>query len=365
MLGTTESNQDGVLMYDAIVIGARCAGSPTAMLLARAGHRVLLLDKATFPSDKLSTHYIQPPGVKALENWGLLDRVIATNAPPITEFRVHLGGVRVPLPPQDGVAYCPRRYLLDSILLDAAREAGAEVRTAFKVDQLLMEADVVTGIRGHGRDEKPVQEMARYVIGAEGHHSLVADSVQAPKYREREALTGGYYSYFSGLEMDAAEVYVSERGGVLAFPTNDGQVCIAAGSAKANFAEYRKDIEAGFFNILDGAPEFAARVRASKREERWMGTVDVPNFFRKPWGPGWALVGDAGYMKDPVTGFGITDAFRDADLLAAALNNVFARRVAAEQALGGFQAKRDEAASPVYDMTLAMASGEMTKMLGG
>ncbi|MGE3073631.1 MAG: NAD(P)/FAD-dependent oxidoreductase [Dehalococcoidia bacterium] len=352
-------------MYDAIVIGARCAGSPTAMLLARAGYKVLLLDKATFPSDKLSTHYIQPPGVNALEEWGLLDRVVSTGAPPITEFRVHVGGVRLPMPPQDGIAFCPRRYLLDAILVDAAKDAGAEVRTAFKVDEVLMDGDRVTGIRGHGRDEMPVEESARYVVGAEGHHSLVADTVRAPKYREREALTGGYYSYFSGLPMDAAEVHVSDRGGVLAFPTNNNQVCIAAGTGKANFPEYRKDIESGFFNIVDGSPEFAKRVRAARREERWMGTADVPNFFRRPWGPGWALVGDAGYMKDPVTGFGITDAFRDAGLLSSALDQVFAGTATPEEALGGYQSKRDEAAGPVYEMTLAMASGEMANMLGG
>src|SRR6185295_1144422 len=183
-------------MYDAIVIGARCAGSPTAMLLARAGHRVLLLDKSTFPSDKLSTHYIQPPGVKCLEEWGLLDALVATNCPPITSFTVHSGDSVLMQPPMEGVAYCPRRYLLDKILVDAAEAAGAELRTGFKVEEITMEGDTVTGIVGHGRDGAPVRESARYVIGAEGHHSLVADTVQAPLYREREALTGGYYSYW-------------------------------------------------------------------------------------------------------------------------------------------------------------------------
>jgi flavin-dependent dehydrogenase len=351
-------------MYDAIVVGARCAGSPTAMLLARSGHRVLLLDKSTFPSDKLSTHYIHPPGVKCLEDWGLLDAVIATNAPPITSFTVHTGDTLLPMPPMVGVAYCPRRYLLDKILVDAAVAAGAEFREGFRVDEVMMEGATATGIIGHGRDGQPVRESARYVIGAEGHHSLVAEKVNAPKYREREALTGSYYSYWSGVEMSGAEVFISPLGGILAFPTNDGRVCIAAGGPRDQFKAFRSNIEETFYSQLDAAPLFAARVRAGKREERWMGTADVPNFFRKPWGPGWALVGDAGYMKDPVTGWGISDAFRDAGLLAGAMHEVLTGSASPEEALAGYQEARDTAAIPVYEMTLLMASGEMANQFG-
>jgi flavin-dependent dehydrogenase len=347
-------------MYDAIVVGARCAGSPTAMLLARAGRRVLLLDKSTFPSDKLSTHYIQPSGVKLLEGWALLDAVRATNAPAITRFAVYgAGDTLLMAPPMEGPAYCPRRYLLDKILVDAAVAAGAELREGFRVDEVTVDGERVTGIAGHGRDGATVRESARYVIGAEGHHSLVAETVQAPKYREREALTGGYYSYFSGVPMEGAEIYISDRGGVLAFPTNDGRVCIAAGRAKSEFHAYRADIETTFFSILESSPKFAARVRAGKREERWMGTADVPNFFRKPWGPGWALVGDAGYMKDPTLGFGIADAFRDAGLLARALDAVYSGRAQPDEALAEYQALRDADASPIYELTLQMASGDM------
>lgn len=345
-------------MYDVIVIGARCAGSPTAMLLARAGHRVLLLDRATFPSDRLSTHYIQPPGVAALRDWGLLDMVIATGTPPITKFTVFVNGQQVPLPPQTAEGYCPRRYLLDKILVDAAVAAGAELREGFRVESLQFDGQRVAGIVGRDREGNTFHESAHFVVGAEGHHSLVADTVNAAKYRERDALTGGYYSYWSGVPADGAEVYISDRGGVLAFPTNDNQLCIAAGRSHDQFDAYRKDIEGTFFSILDGAAEFAARVRQGKREERWFGSADVPNFFRKPYGDGWALVGDAGYMKDPVTGFGITDAFRDAGLLAEALDLVLTGQ-GGEEALASYQERRDAAALPVYEMTLQMASGEM------
>ncbi len=352
-------------MYDAIVVGARCAGSPTAMLLARKGHRVLMVDKATFPSDKLSTHYIHPPGVQAMERWGVLEVVLATNPPPTTKFRVFAGGVELPIPPMEGVAYCPRRYLLDKALVDAAVEAGVETREGFTVDEVLLEGERVTGIAGHARGGERVVEEARYVVGADSHHSVVAKAVDAPKYREREALTGAYYSYWSGVPTEGAEIYVADAGGVLAFPTNDGQLCIAAGRAIDGFKEYRADIEGTFMEIVEAAsPEFAARVRAGKREERWMGSADVPNFFRKPWGEGWALVGDAGYMKDPVTGWGITDAFRDAELLATALDEALSGARPAEEALQAYQEQRDAAAGPVYEMTLAMASGEFATPLG-
>lgn len=346
-------------MYDVIVVGARCAGSPTAMLLARAGHRVLLVDKARFPSDKVSTHYIQPSGIACLDAWGLLDAVKATNAPAIEHFAVYAGDSLLMEPPMEGVAYCPRRHLLDKILVDAAMAAGVELRAAFKVDEVVMDEETVTGIVGHERGGERVQEAAAYVVGAEGHHSLVADAVRAPKYREREALTGGYYSYWSGIDMKGAEIHISDRGGVLAFPTNDGLVCIAAGRSRDLFDEYRQNIDETFFSILDAAPRFAAKVRAGKREERWTGTSDVPNFFRKPWGPGWALVGDAGYMKDPTTGLGIADAFRDANLLAGALDDALSGRRRAEEALAQYQAQRDAAAIPMYEFTLQMAAGEL------
>lgn len=347
-------------MYDAIVIGARCAGSPTAMLLGRAGYRVLLLDRSTFPPDKLSTHYIQPQGVQALDRWGLLDAVIATGAPEITSFTIYGAGDQLLMqPPMEGSAYCPRRYLLDKILVDAAVASGAELREGVRVEEILMDGDTVAGVRGRTRDGAPMVEHARYVIGAEGHHSLVADAVRAEKYHEREALTGGYYSYWSGVGLRGAEIYISDRGGVLAFPTNGGLACIAAGRARSEFEAYRADVEGTFISILDASPKFAAKVRAGVREERWMGAADVPNFFRKPWGSGWALVGDAGYMKDPTTGWGIADAFRDAELLAKALDLTLSGRKPADEALAGYQQRRDAAAMPVYEITLQIASGEM------
>jgi 2-polyprenyl-6-methoxyphenol hydroxylase-like FAD-dependent oxidoreductase len=352
-------------MYDAIVVGARCAGAPTAMLIARKAYRVLLVDKATFPSDKLSTHYIQPWGVKQLEKWGLLDAVKATGCPALSTFKVFMGDTLLTNAPQEGDAYCPRRYLLDKILVDAAVASGVELREAFTVDAITRVGETVTGIAGHARGADTGSETARVVIGADSHHSIVAKAVNAPKYREHPALTGGYYSYFSGVPMDGAEVHISPFGGVLAFPTNNAQVCVAAGGAKSQWPAYKADIEGMFWKLVEASPDFGARVRAGKREERFVGSVDVPNFFRKPWGPGWALVGDAGYMKDPTTGLGIADAFRDAELLADALDEAWSGRRPWDEALGDYQAKRDKAALPMYEMTIQMASGQLADQLAG
>ena len=348
-------------MYDAIVVGARCAGSPTAMLLARQGHRVLLVDRDTFPSDIMSTHYIQPPGVAQLEKWGLLNRVLAAGTPAIEKLTFHLGPASFKPPKLPGApdlpAYCPRRTVLDKILVDAAVEAGAEMREGFSVQELTFEGDTVTGIRGRSGGAE-FAEQAKIVVGADGMHSRVARAVDAPKYNERPAYSCAYYNYWSGIGVEDADIYMGESGGVLSFPTNDGLTCIAVGTEAAKFGEFRSDIEGNYMKWLaEAAPDFAAIVRKGKPEERWIGTADTANFFRKPYGPGWALVGDAGYHKDPVTGLGIMDSFRDAELLADAIDDGLSGRALLEEALAGYQQKRDEAATPMYEFTCALASG--------
>lgn len=347
--------------FDAIVVGARCAGSPTAMLLSRMGYRVLLVDRATFPSDTMSTHVVHPLGVAALSRWGLRDRLAATGCPPIHTYAYDFGRFTIAGSPGTDVfpvAYCPRRRVLDKLLVDAAAEAGAEVREGFAVDRVLIEDGRVVGIKGHGRDGKPIEERARVVVGADGRHSRVAEAVDAQSYNARPALLAMYYAYWSGLPMDGRlETYVLPNRGFAAAPTHDGLTFVVAGWPYALFHEHKKDIEGNYRKVIALAPGFAERLAGARREEPFIGAT-VPNHFRKPYGPGWALVGDAGYLKDPITAQGISDAFQDAELCAAALDESFRGVRPFDEAMGDYQRRRDTRAVPMYEFTCQLATME-------
>ena len=338
-------------MYDAIVVGARCAGSPTAMLLARAGHRVLLVDRAGFPSDTLSTHYIHQPGVARLRGWGLLDRVVATGCPPARRMTFDVGpfalsGAPTPADGADA-AYAPRRYLLDQILLEAASAAGAEVRERFSVGELLIEDGRVTGIRGREAGGATVTERAGIVVGADGMRSRVARAVGAPTYHERPGRTCAYYTYWSGVPLDGAELYPRDGRMVIAGPTNDGRTIVTVFWPRAEFHLVRADIERSFLEAVALAPSLAERLRGGRRDERFYGTGELPFFYRRPYGPGWAL-----------TAQGISDAFRDAELLAGSIDEGLRGHRPLGDALADYERRRNEAALPLYDFTYELASLE-------
>ena len=347
--------------YDAIVVGARCAGSPTAMLLARKGYKVLMVDRATFPSDTVSTHLLHPPGVAALRRWGLLDRLLATGCPPIDTYAFDFGPFTISGAPgtdEAPVAYGPRRTVLDKLLVDAAAEAGVEVREGFTVSEVVVDDGRVTGVRGHGGDGRTVTERARVVVGADGRHSLVARAVKPEQYHEKPQLLCGYYTYWSGLPMDGRfQTWVRPYRGFAAWPTNDDLTVVIVGWPFAELEANRRDIEGNYLKTLELAPELAERVHAATRQARFVGTA-VPNWFRKPYGPGWALVGDAGYNKDFITGHGMHDAFRDAELCAAALDQAFTGARPFEAAMGDYQATRDRQVLPMYELTTEFATLE-------
>lgn len=368
--------KDDATMYDAIVIGARCAGSPTAMLLARKGWRVLLVDRATFPSDTLSAHYIHHAGTACLKRWGLLEAVAASNCPPVRRFLTDLGdGLRftvnyeagtvdfgfatfpIPQGDSDAVVYCPRRRILDTILLNAAIEAGAEWREAFTVREIVMEGDRAVGIRGGARSGPEVVERAPVIIGADGRHSLVAQTMAAPAYDTRPPLTCAYHSYWNGLAVEGLEFYARAGRCINVTPTNDGRTVVGVSWPHEEFASVRQDLEAKFGEAVALAPNLAERIAKATREERFVGTADLPGFFRKPYGPGWALVGDAGYHRDPIVGQGISDAFRDAELVSDALDDGFANRRPLPEALAEYETARNVAARPMYDL-----AGELAKL---
>ncbi len=345
--------------YDAIIVGARCAGSPTAMLLARRGWKVLLVDRATFPSDTVSTHLVHAPGVAALQRWGLLDRVVASECPAIERYSFDFGPFTIAGRPHasDGVslAYAPRRIVLDKILVDAAAEAGAEVREGFAVDDVIVEDGAVVGIRGRGADGVPAVERARIVIGADGRNSQVARAVGAEEYETKPMLQWSYYTYWSNLPVDGMETLIRPDRGWGAFATNDGLTLVVVGWPYSEASAYKSDVAANYLATFELAPDFARRVRGARREERFAGGA-VANYFRRPFGPGWALVGDAGYNKDPITAQGISDAFHDAERCSAALHDGFGGRRPLDQALADWQRERDAAAMPMYEFTTQLAT---------
>jgi 2-polyprenyl-6-methoxyphenol hydroxylase-like FAD-dependent oxidoreductase len=350
-------------MFDAIVVGARCAGSPTAMLLARRGYKVLLVDRAAFPSDTISTHILWPHGAELLARWGLLTRLAATSLPPIClqmSFDVGPFALRGTIPDaNDGKGgFCPRRHVLDSLLLNAAAESGVEVRETFTVDDLLFAGDTVVGIRGHRENGRPVEERGRIVIGADGVNSFVARAVRAAEYDTRPVAACAYYSYFSGVPQDDIELFVRDHCAFGGAPTNDGLHLVMVNWPAREFPEVRADLENRVWRALELSSGFAARVRQGRREEKWYGTAGVPNYFRKPFGGGWVLVGDASYSKDPMTAQGISDAFIEAQMLAEALDAGLSGRGPLDELLAAHELARNERVRPMYEFTNELAALE-------
>jgi 2-polyprenyl-6-methoxyphenol hydroxylase-like FAD-dependent oxidoreductase len=347
-------------MYDVIIIGARVAGASTALLLARKGLRVLCVDRATFPSDALSSHQVQLPGVASLMRWGLLEQVIAAGTPPTRQVRFDSGGVVLSgrFPAYEGVdaLYSPRRVILDKLIVDAARRSGAEVREGFLVDEMTFADGEVTGIRGRERHGRPVTETAPLVIGADGKHSFLATAVAAPWYRKRPILSVGYYSYWEALATQGGEMYARDRRAIGVWPTNDGLVVTFLSAPLAEFGAFRSNVESACLDTLDRVGELGARMRAAKQVGPFRGTADLPNGFRKPYGSHWALVGDAGFVMDPITGQGISQALRDAELLSDEVSAAFEGKRTFDAALSEYERQRNLRAFPIYEFTTEMAS---------
>jgi 2-polyprenyl-6-methoxyphenol hydroxylase-like FAD-dependent oxidoreductase len=346
--------------YDVVVVGARVAGAPTAMLLARKGYRVLLVDRMRFPSDTMSSHFIPAYGTARLARWGLLRRLLDTGCPPISRLTSDWGDIRLTgtPPPYEStrIGVCPRRYIIDKLLIDAATESGAEFEENFLVTGLLGEQDRVRGVRGRTKAGAQVAVPARFVVGADGMRSFVARSVRAQEYDTVEPLTITYYTYFENLPMDELLIHWRPGRCVPAIPTHHGHTVVLCGSPYDQWQRFRADVEGNYFRAIEQqVPEFAERLRDAHRVERFTGTRDVPNFFRKPSGPGWALVGDAGYHKDPVTALGMADSFRDSEYLAEALDAALSGRRREQDALADYEKRRNADAGPLYRYTIEQA----------
>lgn len=347
-------------MHDVIIVGARCAGSPLAMLLSRRGYRVLLLDKSTFPSDAISTHYLHIPGVAKLRNWGLLSQVLASGCPKIHQITLGISGIWLSgmSPEWDGIRYgiAPRRVVLDKILVDAAVAAGADFHEGFTVDEVISEGGRVVGIRGHERDGTELTATAPLVVGADGIHSIVAKTVQPEEYASTPPGTAVWYTFWAGTDFDEQIFARIDGHEVFVVPTNDGCVNVLAGVKNDRFHEFRQDIEGNYHRTLDLFPELARRIRAGKQVEPFYGTRYTRQWIRRPHGPGWVLVGDSGYHKDPVAGIGIADAFRQVDVLADAIDDGLCGRRDMTEAMTDFHTWRDATFRDYYEYICRMAT---------
>jgi len=345
--------------YDVVVAGARCAGASTALLLARMGLRVLVVDPARRGSDTLSTHALMRPGVMQLHRWGLLEAVRAAGTPPIRETSFHYGGaaVTVSIKPRDGVdaLFAPRRTLLDSVLADAAVDAGAELAYRHSMVDLLRSADGrVRGATIAAPDGGRVEVAADLVIGADGLRSRVAQLAGAGFSYEVRHRTAVVYGYWKGMSLPGFNWHYAPGVSVGVIPTNDGETCVFVSIPPARFEAQRAlGLEALFADALrEAAPGLAARTARGVRAGRLRGFAGTPGFLRRSAGPGWALVGDAGYFKDPLTAHGISDALRDAELLARAACE------GTDAALVRYEQTRNELVRPLLDVTDLIASFE-------
>jgi flavin-dependent dehydrogenase len=351
--------------HDVAVVGARAAGAATALLLARLGHDVILLDRAIFPADTISTHQIARAGVAQLHRWGLLGAVLASGAPAIRRvtFTAAAESKIRAIKEKAGVdlLVAPRRYVLDTIVAEAAAAAGVDVRFGVTITGVRQDdAGRATGVYGHDATGASLEIHARFVVGADGLGSRVARAVRAEVIENRGDGGAAQYAYYDGVAWDGIELIAAERALTGVFPTHDGQACIWICSPSADAHAARRAAatrEQAFTAYLRRtAPELAGRLRAGRRTSPVTGMLRTPNQIRRAHGPGWALVGDAGYHRDAVTGHGLSDAYRDAELLAIAVHRTLYGVADESTALAGYQQHRDRALRDVFDLTCRLAS---------
>lgn len=346
-------------MFDVVIVGARCAGAGLALLLARRGMRVALLDRDEFPSDTLSGHYLHQSAVARLAGWGLRAGLDQLGCPALPSMLLDLDGVALAgsALPVDGeqLAYCPRRHAFDGWLLEQARAAGAAVHTGVRVDGLLYDDERVAGVSGRSRSGARMEWPARLVVGADGMQSTVARLAGARMVDERRSYACAYYSYWEGLDLGRAELYLRGDGirrFAVAVPTNDGATTICVAWPAEEHDQLRGDLDGAYTAALRAMPLWD-KLEGARRLDRLQGCIKNPNFVRQSAGPGWALVGDAGYHKDPITAQGMADALRDAELLADAI--ALADGSALDAASRSYEAARNRMLGPLFDYTCALA----------
>jgi 2-polyprenyl-6-methoxyphenol hydroxylase-like FAD-dependent oxidoreductase len=345
--------------YDVIVAGARCAGASTAMLLARRGLQVLVVDPARYGSDTLSTHALMRGGVLQLHRWGLLDAIRASDTPRIRTTTFHYGteSIEVAIRERDGIdaLYAPRRTVLDPLLVDAASTAGAHIVHRHAVVDLKRGPDGrIRGASIAGADRRAIEVDASLVIGADGIHSRVARLLGADIDHAAAHASAAIYGHWRGVGMDGYHWFYEPGVSVGCIPTNDGETCVFVSLPRHRFENERdRGLETLYLDALRHCSrELDRAVRESDGPGKLRAFAGEPGFLRRSAGPGWALVGDAGYFRDPITAHGITDALRDAELLARAILE------GADSAIANYQAQRDALVRPLLDVTDRISSFE-------
>jgi len=348
-------------MFDAIVVGARAAGAPLAMNLARGGRRVLAVDRTALPGPPRPAEALMGRAVFRLQRWGLLEALQATNVPPMRRVTMTCGEGAIDLPLRDDLpAYCPRRDILDAILVKAARDAGVEVREGVTITGILRDTNGrVTGIEGIGPDGEPVREEAEILIGADGRKSAIAKAVHANTYNERPGRTCCFFSTWSHVAVEGIEAYFLRGCAIIVYPTNDGRTSLGALFPVEQYEEIKPRIEEVLKEKLASLPGLALRLKAGVHDGTWWGYRWPGSYYRDICGPGWALAGDAAYLKEPLLGQGVNDAFRDADQVSRAILECGTGDALAER-LREYQKHRDRITAFIYDASYEFAGLDVT-----
>ncbi len=345
------------LEYDVVIVGARVAGSILAALLGDSGQRVLLLDRSTFPSDTLSTHFFRAPALSAFNQIGVYPEV-QTAAPHLTINYNVVDGIVFPEPvdrPADYPFYlCVRRITLDEILVRRVRRTpSVELQEGAQATALLREGGRVVGLRW--KDPNGYREaISRVVVGADGVRSFVAKEVEAQAEHEEPVNRAMYYAYYRGIEWNegpAAEFHYRGNYLVYCFPCDGGLTLLASSVPIAEFAEFKHDPEGKFLRELGAMTALAPRVARAERQGPIRGTGSIPGYLRIPYGEGWALVGDAGMVMDPWSGQGIDQASTHAVRLARHLSDYLTGETDWETAMSAYHRERNEFSLKTYQRT--------------
>jgi 2-polyprenyl-6-methoxyphenol hydroxylase-like FAD-dependent oxidoreductase len=349
--------------YDIVVIGARAAGASTAMLLARCGYSVLMVDRAREGTDTVSTHTLLRSGVLQMKRWGLLDQLADSGTPPIGRVTLGFGRELVPIDLKEeqgvGTLYAPRRTVLDPILVAAGVDEGVEYLSQTRALDLVRDVQGrVTGVVLEiGHSETAVS--ARMVVGADGVWSQTAAKVDAAEYASHPPANLVRYTYFRGIETDGIYFQFTRGVNTGLIPTNHGETLVYMGVPSTMAAEIRADTDGAFLReAIRSHPRMASAIRGGTRVGPYRGTDGLPGFLKRPYGPGWALVGDAGYTKDPISAHGISDALRDAELSSRAIDVALTDPRRESEAFAGYQRERDRLSVEMLDVSAELAGYE-------